>query len=162
MAGIMNTQSTVGPLPTLPGTTLPRATRISLLALQGLVAFTAALGGAALVLGSLAPELSTVLSPPAEHLAGSPFSSYLVPGLLLALVVGGTQAVAFILGVTRHDLTLPAAAVAAVGLLIWVFVQMVFIPFSFLQAIYFLVAIAETCLVLLALGILRPLARLTR
>jgi hypothetical protein len=35
-------------------------------------------------------------------------------------------------------------------------VQIVFIPFSFLQAIYFLVALAETCLVLRMLGILRP------
>jgi hypothetical protein len=160
----MSTHSAAGPRPvtTTQQPTLPRAERVSLLIFQALVALSAALGGAALVVGSLAPQLSTVLSPPAEYLAGSPFSSYLVPGLVLALVVGGTQAVAFVLGITRHDLTLPAAAVAAIGLLIWVFVQMVFIPFSFLQAIYFLVAIAETCLVLLMLGILRHPARPTR
>jgi hypothetical protein len=39
-------------------------------------------------------------------------------------------------------------------------VQMVFIPFSFLQAIYFAVGIAETGLVLLALGILRRPTRM--
>jgi hypothetical protein len=156
----MSTQSVAGTPPTRHRAIPPRATRVSLLALQGLVALSAALGGAVLVVSALAPELSTVLSPPTEYLSGSPFSSYLAPGLLLALVVGGTQALAFVLGIARSDLTLPAAAVAAIGLLIWVFVQMVFIPFSFLQAIYFLVAVAEICLVLFALGILRPRARL--
>ena len=107
------------------------------------------------ILGALNPELATVLSPPQAYLEGSPFSSYLVPGLLLAIVVGGTQAVAFLLGVTRSDLALLGSATAAMALLIWVFVQMMFIPFSFLQALYFAFGIAETGLVLLALGILR-------
>jgi hypothetical protein len=139
-------------------TTDPRQfARVSLLVLQALVAVTAIAGGAALTLAALNPDLATVLSPPMEYLEGSPFSSYLLPGLLLAIVVGGTQVGAFLLGVTRSDLSLPGAATAAIALLIWVFVQMVFIPFSFLQAIYFAVGIAETSLVLLALGILhRP------
>jgi hypothetical protein len=128
--------------------------RVSLLVLQALVAVTAIAGGAALILGALDPELATLLTPPTAYLEGSPFSSYLVPGLLLAIVVGGTQAVAFLLGVTRSDLDLLGAAAAAIGLLIWVFVQMMFIPFSFLQALYFGLGIAETGLVLVALGIL--------
>jgi hypothetical protein len=132
----------------------PRLARVSLLVLQALVAVTAIAGGAALVLSALNPELATVLSPPTTYLEGSPFSSYLVPGLLLAIVVGGTQAAAFLLGVTRSDLSLLGGATAAIALLIWVFVQMMFIPFSFLQALYFGVGIAETGLVLIALGIL--------
>lgn len=132
----------------------PEFARVSLLVLQALVAITAIAGGAALILGALNAELATVLSPPTAHLEGSPFSSYLVPGLLLAIVVGGTQAGAFLLGVTRSSLGLLGAATAATALLIWVFVQMMFIPFSFLQAIYFAFGIAETCLVLVALGIL--------
>jgi hypothetical protein len=127
---------------------------ITLLVVQALVGVTAVAGGAALILGTVNPELSTVMTPPAAYLEGSPFSSYLVPGLLLAVVVGGTQAIAFLLGLTRSPLGLPAAAAAAIGLLIWVFVQMVFIPFSFLQAVYFAFGIAEVGLVLLALGIL--------
>jgi hypothetical protein len=71
--------------------------------------------------------------------------------------VGGLHAVAFALGVRRNDLSLLAAAVAAIALLIWVFVQMAFIPFSFLQAIYFAIAVAETILILLALGILQSI-----
>jgi hypothetical protein len=142
-------------------TTEPRQfARVSLLVLQALVAVTAIAGGAALTLAALNPDLATVLSPPMEYLEGSPFSSYLLPGMLLAIVVGGTQVAAFLLGVTRSDLSLPGAATAAIALLIWVFVQMVFIPFSFLQAIYFAVGIAETGLVLLALGILRRPTRM--
>jgi hypothetical protein len=135
----------------------PRGTGVSLLVLQAVVAVTALLGGAGLVVGAVIPELSTALSPPTAYLEGSPFSSYLVPGLVLGLVVGGVHAVSFALGVTRNELTLPAAAAAATALLIWVFVQMVFIPFSFLQAIYFAIALAETILILLALGILRSI-----
>lgn len=129
--------------------------RVSLLVLQAFVAITALAGGAALTAAALLPQLTTVLSPPVAYLEGSPFASYLVPGLLLAIVVGGAHASAFVLGVTRSTLSLLAAAVAAIALLIWVFVQMVFIPFSFLQAVYFAVGVAETCLVLVALGILR-------
>lgn len=153
----MNTRVPVTSGPVLhPADTAPaRIVRDSLLVLQAMVAVTAIAGGAALIVGSLFPELATVLSPPTAYLEGSPFSSYLVPGLLLAVIVGGTQVVAFLLELTRNDLRLPAAAVAAIALLIWVFVQMVFIPFSFLQAIYFAVGIAETGLIMLALGILR-------
>src|SRR3954454_20431425 len=98
----------------------------SLLVLQALVGLTALGGGAALILGTINPQLGTVLTPAAAYLEGSPFSSYLLPGLLLAVVVGGTQICAFVLGLTRSALGLPAAAAAAIGLLIWVFVQMMF------------------------------------
>lgn len=141
----------------LPG--WQRVTRSSLLVLQAFVAVTAAGGGVALILGALDPQLATVLSPPAVYLQSSPFSSYLLPGLLLAVIVGGSQAVAFLLGLRRHALDVPAAAIAAIALLIWVFVQMIFIPFSFLQALYFAFGIAELCLILLTLGILSVRAR---
>lgn len=153
----MNTRLPVtsGPALHRADTAPPRIVRYSLLVLEAMVAVTSIAGGAALIVGSLFPELATILSPPTAYLDGSPFSGYLVPGLLLAVIVGGTQVVAFLLELTRNDSHLPAAAVAAVALLIWVFVQMVFIPFSFLQAIYFAVGIAETGLIMLALGILR-------
>src|SRR4051794_11803542 len=101
----------------------------SLLVLQALVGLTALAGGGALILGTINSRLGTVLTPPVVYLEGSPFSSYLLPGLLLAVVVGGTQICAFVMGLTRNPFGLPAAAAAAIGLLIWVFVQMMFIPF---------------------------------
>ena len=79
----------------------------------------------------------------------------MVPGLILAVVVGGTQILAAILLGRESTAGAFAAAVAAFGLLIWIFVQMMFIPFSPLQAIYFLAGLAELGLVLLGLGLLR-------
>jgi hypothetical protein len=83
-----------------------------------------------------------------------------VPGLLLALVLGGVHVVAFAALLTAHRWAVPAAAAAGFACLIWIFVQMVYIPFSPLQALYFGVGLLELALVLVALGILEP--RVTR
>jgi hypothetical protein len=56
----------------------------------------------------------------------------------------------------RHDRWVLAGAIAAFDALIWIFVQMVFIPFSFLQAFYFAFGLAEAGLVMLGLGLLIP------
>lgn len=120
------------------------------------VGVTAVAGGIALVVGSLDPSLATVLSPPAEYLTGSPFASYLVPGVILGVVLGGVHLAAFVLVLRRHPRWILAGAVAGFDALIWIFVQMVFIPFSFLQAFYFAFGLAEVGLVMLSLGVLRP------
>lgn len=132
-------------------------TRAALLTLLAFVALTSITGGAVMVasasLGTdrmgLPPE---ILLPP-ELLQGSPFNSYLVPGLLLALVVGGFHVAGFIL-LMKHRRRAPlAAAVAGYSILIWIFVQMVFVPFSVLQAVYFAAGLAELGLLLLLLGL---------
>lgn len=120
---------------------------------QAFVAVTAIAGGSVLVVGALLPKMATVFSPPDEYLHGTPFASYLVPGLALAVVVGGLHAAAFILDLTRHSWRILAAATAGFALLIWIFVQMLYIPFSFLQAIYFAAGLAEMGFVMLTLGI---------
>lgn len=137
--------------------TVLQLARIGLLISTMVVGVTAVAGGAALIIGSLSPSLATVLSPPVEYLEGSPFSSYLVPGVILALLLGGLHLAVFVLVLRRHDRWVLAGAVAAFDALIWIFVQMVFIPFSFLQAFYFALGLAEAGLVMLALGILIPL-----
>lgn len=136
-------------------------TRILLLIVLAFVGVTAVAGGVALTLGAIVPSLATVLSPPVAYLHGSPFSSYLVPGLILAVVLGGVHLVAFWMLLRRHPSALFAAAVAAFDTAIWIFVELVIIPFSFLQALYFVASLAEFGLVLLALGLLggrRPTA----
>jgi hypothetical protein len=148
--------ATIGAGATARGMGAVRLARIGLLVVQLLVGVTAIAGGAALVLGALVPALSTVLVPPTEYLEGSPFGGYLVPGLLLAAVVGGVHVAAGVLTLRRHRWWLLAGAVAGFGMLIWIFVQMVVIPFSVLQAVYFVLGVAECSLVMLALGVLRP------
>lgn len=128
--------------------------RTILLILTAFVAVTAFLGGLALTLGALVPSMATVLSPPPDYLVGTPFTSYLLPGLTLALVVGGSHAVAFMLLLRRHPRADLLTSVAAFGVLIWIFIQMIYIPFSVLQAVYFAAGLAEVGLVMLRLGLL--------
>lgn len=127
------------------------------LVVHAAVALTAVGGGVALIAGAITATSSGSIKPPDTYLAGSPFTGYLVPGLLLLLVVGGLHAVAFVLGLRRSRWAPLATAVAAFGLLIWIFVQMVWIPFSPLQAVYEAVGIVELALLLVQLGLLDPL-----
>jgi hypothetical protein len=70
--------------------------------------------------------------------------------------VGGTHLIAFELLWRWRRSAAAARAVAGCGLLIWVFVQMAVIPFSFLQAVYFGCGLLELVLVLLLLDVLSP------
>ncbi|GAA3212835.1 hypothetical protein ACFFPJ_06290 [Microbacterium terregens] len=135
-----------------------RFARTGLMLTQAFVAVTALAGGSALIVAEPLPQTATVLSPPEDYLLGTPFTSYLVPGLLLAVVVGGVHTAAFLLNLTRSSWRVLGAATAGFALLIWIFVQMVFIPFSFLQAVYFVAGLAEIGLIMLALGITDPAA----
>jgi hypothetical protein len=136
---------------------MSRSIRLSLTLLATAIGLTAMAGGFALVLGTVDTSNAGGIAPDYAFLEGSPFTSYLVPGLLLAIVIGGLHLLAaFMLGRGSRFGPL-AAAVAAFGLLIWIFVQMVFIPFSPLQAIYFVAGLGELGFVLLILGLLhRP------
>lgn len=91
---------------------------------------------------------------PLASLEGSPFNSFVIPGLILGLVVGGTQLLAALALLANRQWSLLAAAVAGFGMLIWIFVEMAVIQgYSFLRAIYFGLGIAELALVLALLGV---------
>ena len=138
-------------------------TRSSLLALLAFVALTSIAGGAVMVasasLGTDRVGLPPEMTLPSELLQGSPFNTYLVPGLLLALVVGGLHVAGFMLLIRHHRRAPFAAALAGYSILIWIFVQMVFVPFSVLQAVYFAAGLAELGLLLLLLGLGGSVAR---
>ncbi|WP_195760646.1 hypothetical protein [Agromyces kandeliae] len=148
-------------LPTSKGvatmTTQGIARRV-LLTIQIFVGITSVFGGAALVLGGVIDFGGTVIAIPPEYLEGSPFSSFLVPGLVLAIVVGGTHVVAFVMLSRRMRWAMIACAVAGFGMVVWVFVQMVFIPFSPLQAVYFGLGLVELAATMVQLDILHPWA----
>jgi hypothetical protein len=133
--------------------------RLTLVIVTAFVALTAAAGGVALIVGSTVPELSTVLVPPGDYLRDSPFDSYVVPGAVLILLVAVPHAIASIATARRAAWALVACTVAGFACLIWIFVQMIYIPFSPLQAIYFAAGLVELGLVLLGLGVLRPFTR---
>lgn len=99
-----------------------------------------------LSIGALAGGLILMLAPrgeilplPLSALAGSPFDTYFVPGLILFAVLGFGPLVAARLAWRRHPLAPTAAFIVGAGLLIWVAVEIAIIGYSSeppLQAIY--------------------------
>jgi hypothetical protein len=90
---------------------------------------------------------------PASYLAGTPFRSFLGPGLILG-GVGGTQLAAAVALWRRWDTALLWTAIAAFGMLLWIFVELAMIQhYSWLQSLYFAFGVVELVLVLALLGI---------
>ena len=102
--------------------------RRALVWLTGFLAVTATLGGSAIMLDILGLDEA--------DLDGSPFSSYLVPGLALLVLVGG-MATAAVIALRRSAMNAPLVA-AASGLAIVIFeiVQIRYITFHPLQVAY--------------------------
>jgi hypothetical protein len=95
---------------------------------------------------------------PLDYLANSPFSSYMVPGLILGVVVGGTQLAAAAALLKRTRVALLLSAIAGFGMLIWVFTELAIIQkYSWLQSAYFIFGAIELILVLALLGIVPSL-----
>lgn len=95
-----------------------------------------------------------------EYLAGSPFTSYLIPGIILGLVVGGTQLAAAVALLARKAIGLLLSAIAGFGMLIWIFVELAVIrQYSWLQTAYFALGALELILVLGLLGIVPALVK---
>jgi hypothetical protein len=101
-----------------------------------------ALGGGLILM--LAPR-GEILPMPLSALAGSPFDTYFVPGMILFGVLGFGPLVAARLAWTRHPAAPVAAFVVGAGLLIWVGVEVAIIGYSNeppLQAIYAILGVA--------------------
>jgi hypothetical protein len=89
-------------------------TRVALIALDGFTAVTAAGGGIALAAGVEGARF------PAAWLRGTPFSSYVVPGLILAGVVGGSATVAAAATLRSPRVGGPASLLAGLVLIGWI------------------------------------------
>ena len=111
------------------------------LALEVVLSIGALAGGLILM---IAPR-GEILPLPLSALAGSPFDTYFVPGLILFGVLGLGPLVAARLAWLRHPLAPAAAFVVGAGLLIWVAVEVAIIGYSNeppLQAIYGILGVA--------------------
>jgi peptidoglycan/LPS O-acetylase OafA/YrhL len=117
-------------------TTGQRAERIALAILDGFLGITAAVGGVCLLL-----RVSFV-TPPADLLDGSPFTSYTIPGLALLALVGGGGLLATILTARRSPWGTLASALAGVMIIIFEAVELVVIGFTGLLAFYMLLGVA--------------------
>ena len=89
---------------------------------------------------------------PVDWLQGSPFSSYVVPGVILLVVVGGSSAAAAVAVFARARRARPLALAAGAILLGWIVVQVAIIGYvSWLQP-----AMAVAAVLILALARRRP------
>lgn len=115
---------------------MPRpATRYFLVALLALVTANAIGGGIYALRGADGV--------PVEWLQGSMFSSYVVPGLILLIAVGGSAALATIALLAKHPRGFDAAKLAGWVLVTWMLEQLVIIGFvSWLQPVMLAVAVA--------------------
>ena len=94
------------------------------------------------------------LGMPRSFLADGPFDSYIGPGMILLLIVGGTQVLALVLLLRRAPTRLLAGAVAGFGMLIWIIVEVGLISeFSWPQMIYLGAGVLQLAAVYGALGI---------
>ena len=110
--------------------------------------------------GAIAMLFTDGLGMPESLLDRSPFSSFIIPALILLVAIGGTHALAAALLLRRRGSSLLWAAVAGFAMIIWILVETVVIHgFSWLQGIYFTTGVAELALVLAALGIVSWLPR---
>lgn len=109
--------------------------------LEVLLSLGALGGGLALVLG----PRGEILPLPVSSLAGSPFDTYFVPGLILFSVLGIGPLLAAGLAWTGRPVAPLAAVVTGIGLLIWLLVEIAIVGFSIdppLQPLYLALALA--------------------
>jgi len=103
------------------------------------------------------------LSMPKSLLADTPFTTFTIPGLILLLVVGGTQLVAAVLLIARRESALLWSAVAGFGMLIWTISEIYLIDaFTWSQMIYVVTGLLQLVLVFALLGVAPWLPRQQR
>ncbi|EFV93024.1 hypothetical protein ES5_02896 [Dietzia cinnamea P4] len=124
-----------------------RLVRGALIGVGGFNALSAIGGG----IGLLTPGSMGL---PVDVIAGSGFTSYFWPAILLIVVIGGTQLLAVIAEVRRAATALFWAAFAGFAMIIWIFVELAVMGgFSALHGIYFATGTLQLVLVFALLGI---------
>ncbi|MCI2957231.1 hypothetical protein MN032_05965 [Agromyces atrinae] len=117
--------------------------------LAGLAGFT--LVGA--LVGMVGLTVGGGMGMPPEWIEGSVFSSYVVPGVILGVVVGGSQALALIAQYRRLRLAWGLHAAAGLVLMVWIFIEIaIMLEWAPLHGIFFAAGFVQTVVAVLALG----------
>lgn len=118
------------------------AIRTLLIALDGFVALSAIAGGIALATGLEDGRFAV------ELLRGTPIGSYLIPGLILGAVVGGTATVAAAAALCWPRVMARTTALAGMVLMGWIAGEVLLLPAearSWVEAGYFAVGLLMAC-----------------
>lgn len=116
---------------------------MALLFFQGISAIA---GGVALV---ASPD-GAIMHMPLSNLHGSPFSDFLVPGIILLLVLGVFPLIVLVGMWQRRARAWYGSFAVGCGLVIFEIVEVTVIPFSVLQAVYGATGVLIALLTLLA------------
>lgn len=104
--------------------------------------------------GGIGMIVADGLSMPKSLLADTPFTTFAIPGLILLVVVGGTQLVSAVLLLSRGEAALLGSAVAGFGMLIWIISEIAFIhTFNWAHTIYVVAGLLQLILVFALLGV---------
>jgi len=115
---------------------------------------------ASAVVGGIGILVTGGLGMPHRLLANGPFTSFTLPGLILLIVVAGTQLASTWLLLAKNESALLWTAVAGCGLVIWIFVETGIIAgLSWLQFLYFVTGGAQIVTVIALLGVVAWLPR---
>jgi len=118
---------------------LSNTIRIALVVIDGFTAVTAIGGGIALMVGLEGARF------PREWLVGTPFSSYVIPGLTLMVAVGGSATVAAALLLRNPAIGALASVLAGMVLMGWIMGEMLILnqtaTRSWVEAVYFAVGL---------------------
>jgi hypothetical protein len=110
--------------------------------------------------GGIGMVVADGLSMPKSLLATSPFTTFLLPGLILTLVVGGTQTMASVRLLQHRTSALLWSAIAGFGMTIWIIAEIGFIQaLTWVQLIYVVSGLLQLLLVFSLLGIVGWLPR---
>ncbi len=113
--------------------------------------FTLALFGALTAIAGGVCLLTGVIAPPLDSLLGTPFADYTVPGLVLAIIVGGSMLLAAVTIFSGREVGVLISACAGLVMIGFEIVEVVAIDRSggssllfglILQAFYFLLGVA--------------------
>ncbi len=108
--------------------------------------------GLSAVVGGYGLVAKDGLGMPLTWLEKSPFTSYFWPGMILAVIVGGTHLVASVMLWRKAQYSMESLAVAAFGLQIWIFTEMYIIEqANILQIVYFAFTIISLLIVMYSL-----------
>lgn len=121
--------------------------RISSIVLEWFVAVSAIAGGC-----MVASTNGKGFDLSADWLSGV-FSSYLIPGIILAVVIGGTQVIAAVAEMRQSSHAYEATATATIGMLIWFFVELYILKHThWMQILYFSIGILTLIFLLLRMN----------
>lgn len=112
--------------------------RVALLVLTAFITLTALPGGMLLMMEPGGGSIGLTV----QLLSNTPFHDFFIPGLVLALIVGGSSLVSLFLVMNESPLSYKVAMLSGIILVVWILAELAFIPYyHWLQGLYLAIGV---------------------